>query len=541
MTGDSPAIQRLDQLIRAKMAQHRTPGLVCALTDRQTTLWLSCYGFADLAAQKPVEPDTLFEIGSIGKSFTCLALLRLHEMGKLDLHAPVSEFLPWFRVESEFEPITTHHLMTHTAGLTVGADFAPSARYEAWALGREPIRYAPGTHYHYSNAGYKLLGFLVEDLAGKPYGEVLQEWILDPVGMAGSEPLTTHASRARMAVGYETYYDDRPWHADDPLAPAPWFEYGAGDGSPICSAADLATYLRMLLNQGQAAGGRVISSESFSKMTEGAITTADGDAEYGYGLKVYPMNGRRMIQHNGGTIGYLATMLGDLDAGLGVVIMLNGPDPTDKDFLAEAALRLLQAEAANQPLPGLEPGTPDMLPELSEYEGIYRSESESLYVTAQNDRLYVGMNGIRAPLERRSAGYFYARHPDLEHYILTFERRDGLVVEALNGPLTYLKEGAQAVDAPHDVPESWSAYPGHYRAYNPWFSNFRVFSRKGQLFLAYQIYQESFEKPLIAAGENSFVIGPEPSPDRIHFDVLINGEAQRARVFGGEHYRFFTP
>lgn len=115
----------IDLLVKQRMKQANLPGWAIAVTDREKLLWVSTNGFADLKARIPVTPDSLFETGSIGKSFTCIALLQLQEAGILDLHAPVSQYLPWFEVESKFPPITPHHLMRHTAGIIRGTELAP--------------------------------------------------------------------------------------------------------------------------------------------------------------------------------------------------------------------------------------------------------------------------------------------------------------------------------------------------------------------------------------------------------------------------------
>ena len=100
------AFNRLDQYIEQKMKVTNVPGLAVAATDREKLLRVSTYGFANVAAQTPVTPETLFEIGSIGKSFTSIALLQLREEGRLDLHQPITQYLPWFEVQSGHEPIT---------------------------------------------------------------------------------------------------------------------------------------------------------------------------------------------------------------------------------------------------------------------------------------------------------------------------------------------------------------------------------------------------------------------------------------------------
>ena len=134
MTNFEEAFKRLDQFIEQKMKIANVPGMAVAVTDREKLLRVSTYGFADVAAQTRVTPEMLFEIGSITKSFTSIALLQLREEGRLDLHEPVMRYLPWFEVQSVYEPITLHHLMSHTAGIIMGAEFTGEARYEVWAL-----------------------------------------------------------------------------------------------------------------------------------------------------------------------------------------------------------------------------------------------------------------------------------------------------------------------------------------------------------------------------------------------------------------------
>ena len=224
------------------------PGLALAVTDREKLLRPATFGYADLAAARPVRPDTMFEVGSIGKSFTNVALMQLRDEGRLDLHDPVSTHLPWFEVQSEFAPITTHHLMNHTAGLPSGTDVGPHGLYEAWALRDLSTGSPPGEYFRYSNVGYKVLGFLLEELDGRPYAESIQARVLDPLGMGKSHPVIGHDTRKLAAVGYRSFYDDRPEHVSHGLVPALWTEYGVGDGCQAATAGDMAIYLRMFMN-----------------------------------------------------------------------------------------------------------------------------------------------------------------------------------------------------------------------------------------------------------------------------------------------------
>ena len=223
--------RRLDEYVKQKMEVANVPGMAVAVTDRQELLRVSTYGLADVAAQTPVTPEMLFEIGSISKSFTSIALLQLREEGLLDLQAPVTRYLPWFKVQSVHEPITHHHLLSHTAGIIMGVELPGDPRFEAWELREAEATVPPGKYYHYSNVGYKTLGVVLEELLGQCYWDIIRERILDPMGMTATEPIIMHETRKRLAAGYEGFYDDRPAPRGRPLGTATWLEYAAGDGS----------------------------------------------------------------------------------------------------------------------------------------------------------------------------------------------------------------------------------------------------------------------------------------------------------------------
>ena len=167
MTSLERALQEIKSYVETRMQEVNMPGLALAVTDQERLLEVATFGYADIASRSPIGESTMFEVGSIGKSFTNIALMQLHDEGRLDLHAPVSRYLPWFDVQSDHELITTHHLMSHTSGLGSGTDIGSHGLYEAWALRDSRTGSAPGSHFRYSNVGYKLLGFLLEEL-GRP-------------------------------------------------------------------------------------------------------------------------------------------------------------------------------------------------------------------------------------------------------------------------------------------------------------------------------------------------------------------------------------
>ena len=112
-----PVFTRLDEFITRHMRETGAPGMTLALANRDGLIRVSTYGYADMKAGARVVPETMFEIGSISKSFVGLALMQLRDEGKLDLNKPIVEYLPWLKINSKFEAITTHHVLSHSAGL----------------------------------------------------------------------------------------------------------------------------------------------------------------------------------------------------------------------------------------------------------------------------------------------------------------------------------------------------------------------------------------------------------------------------------------
>jgi len=141
-------------------------GLTVAVTDRDQLLWRREYGYADADSRKLVDRSSLFQIGSISKSFASIALLQLVEEGKVDLHRPVKQYLPWFEVKSKHKPITLDHLLSHTAGIVTGSECTPEGRTEIWSLRDTEATARPGEMFHYSNVGYKTVGVVISELEG---------------------------------------------------------------------------------------------------------------------------------------------------------------------------------------------------------------------------------------------------------------------------------------------------------------------------------------------------------------------------------------
>lgn len=530
------AYERIDAFVAQHMQGNRTPGLALAITSRQGLLHVATYGFADLKARTPVTPDTLFQIGSISKSFTAIALMQLREEGRFDPQAPVTTYLPWFEVKSRFEPITGHHLLSHSAGIPRDRDDIYFSPYAVFALRERETGYAPGNKFAYSNIGYQVLGKVLTEIEQRPYPEILRRRIFDPLGMKSSDPVITYETHHRLAIGYIPLYDDRPSHSSHPLVEAPKFEYYAGDGSVAATPADLAAYLRMLLNRGAAAQGRVLSEESFNRLIQ-PVVKMDDKSSYGYGLHSREEDAHRIIGHSGGMVGYSSMILGDLTDGLGVVVFVNGPGNPSR--VAEFALKTLGAALHNQEWPALpENQSPASIENASEYGGTYQStQDRSLTLEAQGNLLLLLRNGAAFGLERRGKDSFSVNHPDFALYALRFLRDDkNQVTEITYGPEVFSKH-PPAEAKKIDYPAAWDAYSGHYRLMNPWSSNLRILVRQGKLWLV----QGGSEEELVELSPGFFQVGTEETAERLRFDTLVDGRALRVTVSGLDFYRTLIP
>ena len=536
---DSPAMQaawkRLDEFVRRDMREQSIPGVSLALTDRRRLLHVATYGYANLDARRPLTPDHLLEIGSITKSFTSIALLQLRDEGRFDPQAPVTQYLPWFKVQTPYAPITPHDLMTHAAALPRDRDDIPSSLYQAVALSERVVGEAPGKHFRYSNIGYQVLSYMLEEISGKSYAEIIRTRILEPLGMTRTVPGLTHDLRPRLAVGYEDLFDDRPSHPDHPRVPGTWVEYGAGDGCIAATPADLAAYVRMLLNRGAGPRGRILSEDGFHLLTRPAIDAGEGWS-YGYGLETRGEGGHTMVAHSGGMIGYYARILGDLDDGLGVAVIINGPGSPKR--LADYALHLTQSAVRGKPLPPLTQDQPlTKVKSPADYAGTFISpDGRKLVLAADKERLILLHDGRRIVLEAHDDDRFYVPHADFALFLLGFGRDNGKVVEASYGPDWYAGE-RNAGPRAFDYPKEWDAFPGHYRTVNPWEPNFRVILRKGKLLLC----TTEDEEPITPLEGGLYRVGEDYSAERLRFDTVIGGRALQANLSGIPYYRVFTP
>ncbi|WP_286131204.1 serine hydrolase domain-containing protein [Loktanella sp. 5RATIMAR09] len=320
----SPLAARLDGLAEGLMAREQVPGAIAAVVSGDQVI-VRGYGVAGSGGQTAVGPDTFrFEIGSITKLFTWVAVMMLVEDGRLDLRADVSNYLPGFDIPGG-EPLTLAHLMSHRGGFEESyaifdQDIAALPRAEALAVAAPDQVFPRGEITSYSNWGAALAGLVVEEVSGQPWEAFVQARILDPLRMGD----TTLAERLRQS--------DQP-----PLAqsyavrggiahPAFRIDIGAFGpaGATASTASDMAWFLRFLMGDGALEGARLLEPGTMAQMRTRLFDERPQAADMAHGFQSRPRFGTMVYGHGGGLNEFISNLVFIPEIGAGVFISQNG-------------------------------------------------------------------------------------------------------------------------------------------------------------------------------------------------------------------------
>lgn len=513
--------------IEQVLNQSPLPGIVIGVTDRKALRKVIVHGYADLKTHQPMTADSRFAIGSISKSFTAIALMQLAEEKRFDPHTPVSRYLPSLVLHSRFAPIAGHDLLSHTSGLPNYLPDSASSRFAAVELRDFTPSYAPGTHFWYSNTGYQLLGYVLENIEHSSYTQILRRRVLDPLNMTATSAVIDDAQRTRMVVSYVH------WPYDGSYVEAPWFEYSAADGSLVANVSDMSSYVRFFLNKGAGDKGRVLSEKSFATLTTPVLE------DYAYGLRVRQEEGHTVIGHSGSIGGFHAHIEAHVDEGFGLVFLCNAAiDPPLQPWIVGTVRAAYEGKAPPPPPPSSPPSS------LSDYAGQFRlrTGTDKLTFVTSGDRLFLmGAHG-NIPLERMGKDLFRAAGDAAGVFPFAFGRTgdEGKITDVSQGALWYAADGFAEPIQPA-APQEYASYVGHYVNDGPEGPVARVFVRNGKLMMLLSEDEEAKALPLEPLEAGVFRIGPDPSPERAHFDTLVEGQALRLFVTGVPLYRKDIP
>lgn len=321
---DAPSIAQIDQTVKVNVGKD-TPGLGVLVMKDGEILHMKGYGLMDFESERPVTPQTLFDLASVSKNMTALAAMLQIEEGLYSEDTPVSTLLPDFAKRDDPRPITVGDLIHHVSGLpdylsgdeTLGYDEETgNDAVVAW-LATQPLDRPPGTRFDYSNSGYLTLGSLVmaADEADS-LDAVLKARIFDPLGMRHTATLPS--GRAKGGVpGYKG--------SDGNFEESSEGSATEGDGNVLTTLEDLARYEAALANN------TLLSAEATKRLfTNGRYDNgkpiADEDGlGYGFGWVVED-GGQSYVSHTGSWMGTSTYYQRNLTTGVTVILLANGED-----------------------------------------------------------------------------------------------------------------------------------------------------------------------------------------------------------------------
>jgi CubicO group peptidase (beta-lactamase class C family) len=522
----------LDRFIEQYMRDMNSPGMTLVLADRDGIQRVATYGFNDLERQRLVAEKDLFQIGSITKSFTALVLLQLHEEGKLDFNKPIRDYLPWFRIDSKFAPITVHHLLTHSSGVPGGAEVFPAGATEGHLAA-----YAPGEHFDYNNMGYTVLGLLAWTLDGRELAEQYRERIFKPLGMKSTEATIDFDNRERLAKSYAPFTPDRPYTRHGRLCEAPAIITTSAAGSIAATARDMGAYVHMLANKGRG----LISPASFERFSKRQIEADEfgPNVGYGYGIAIDELEGHKLLRHTGGMISFMSSLMIDIDAGLGGFASINAQQGYRPNPVMRYALQLMRARnnanSGAKPLPPIPPvNSAAVVENAADFVGGFTGPKGTLEFVAEQKKLFLVRAGKRLPLERLGDDdHFHVPDASFDRFALVFGRQNEKVVEVGWADDWY---ASAAYDGPREftVPANLRSYVGHYRNESAWTGSLRIVVRKGRLLI-------DGATPLEAVGDLFRLRASPFSTDWIRFGEVVNGKCMRLSYSGAECRRVMVP
>jgi len=401
---------RLGQIIQSEMEAKEIPAVSIALVHDQEVLYAEGFGFQDDAKTVPADMHSIYRIGSVSKMFTDLGIMREMEKGRLDIDAPVTNYLPDFQPENPFEKdITLRQLMTHRAGLVREPptghyfdDQKPSLETTINSLNETELVYEPEIRNKYSNAGIAVAGYTLEKLNQQPFADYLQKSILAPLKMESSSFEEKDAFADRLVEGDMWTYDGR-------VFPAPTFPLGmAPAGSMYSSVADLSLFVKMLFRGGTLENGeQLISEESIQTMWTPQFAEEGAKNGYGLGFSIGQLNDLKLVGHGGAIYGFSTEMLLLPGESLGVIVVA-GKDFTNSvmDRIGAYALRGIMAVQENKDLPEWEETTPVGTELARKMAGRYGTEEGYLDLIARGDRLYQEGGSYKMELKRLDGDTF---------------------------------------------------------------------------------------------------------------------------------------
>lgn len=318
-------VETLDTKVPQFMAQKKVPGMAIAVVNNGHTIYQKGYGWANVGTHKEVTGQTGFNIGSVSKLFTAVAIMKLVEEGKVGLDTPVEDYLTrWKLPDSEFDKkkVTIRRLLNHTGGISVHGYPGFKVKRKLPSLeasldgengpvrANEPVKIiiAPNTKFRYSGGGYTLLQLVIEEVTKIPFHKYAKKVIFKPLGMQHTSFKITQRILKNSAIPYEAAAKRLP------------FEFFTAQGAAGLHTTldDFMLFVNEILNEHQ-----ILSKATIQEMI---TPTEVSQGHYGLGFSILKFGGLKFIGHSGSNTGWQSAFFIDFKNKSGMIMMTNGDE-----------------------------------------------------------------------------------------------------------------------------------------------------------------------------------------------------------------------
>ena len=278
-------------------------------------------GVANRATKEPITLETRFNLGSMNKMFTAVAIAQLAQDGRLNFHDKVGQHLPDYPNKEVAENVTIHHLLTHTSGLASywGDEFNQKRATLLTVADHLPLiakqspSFTPGEKFQYSNTGFMLLGMIIEKISGLSYYDYVQRNVYDRAGMSETGFYDPKQSAPKLAIGYT-----KARGSENEVENTTMREVRGGPaGGGYSSAGDMLKFETALREN------KLLDAEHTRTVMTGKVDSGEPIGKYGYGFGESDSNGRHIVGHNGGAPGIAANFDMFIDNDYCAVIFMN--------------------------------------------------------------------------------------------------------------------------------------------------------------------------------------------------------------------------
>ena len=376
--GISQNIEKEVDAILSEQYEHNGPGATALIYKDGEVIYRKGFGYANLELDVKMQPEHVFEIGSITKQFTAIAILMLEEQGKLKVEDEITKYIPDYPTNGK--TITIHHLLNHTSGIKsytaiesfreqARVDFTPTELIDVFK--NQPMDFDPGEQYRYNNSGYVILGYIIELITGESYEAFVQKNFFDKLGMKN----THYGSHEKIIKNRAYGYQNRDGYVNaDYLSMS--LPYAAG--AIISNVDDLLIWQKALNNH------ELISKETYEKAINGSSLNNGDYIGYGYGLQAGRIQGSKSITHGGGIFGYTTQGIYLPDEDVFVSVLTNCDCNSPGNYATKIA-----AIVIGKPFPDIKDAIVLNESELNKWIGAYEFPNGAIrHITVENGKVF---------------------------------------------------------------------------------------------------------------------------------------------------------